>query len=342
MDINEFRYELPESLIAQEPAKERHLSKMLVLGRETGKIEHRLFRDIKEYIRKGDCLVLNDTRVIPARLLGKRADTGGSIEFVLLTDLGNDCWEVILKPGRRAKPGARFIFGPEGELEAEIIEVVEQGNRIVRFLYNGDFRNLLEKVGEIPLPPYIRKRPADPERYQTVYSRADGSAAAPTAGLHFTDELLSEIRAMGVSIVYVTLHVGIGTFRPVKEHDITRHKMHKEYYQIGKESADVINDAKKQGGRIFAVGTTSCRVLETMADENGIIRHGEGWTDIFIYPGYKFKAVDAMITNFHLPGSTLIMLVCAFAGRENIMEAYRVAVSEKYRFYSFGDAMLLI
>jgi S-adenosylmethionine:tRNA ribosyltransferase-isomerase len=280
--------------------------------------------------------------VIPARLLGKRADTGGSIEFVLLTDLGNDCWEVILKPGRRAKPGARFIFGPEGELEAEIIEVVEQGNRIVRFLYNGDFRNLLEKVGEIPLPPYIRKRPADPERYQTVYSRADGSAAAPTAGLHFTDELLSEIRAMGVSIVYVTLHVGIGTFRPVKEHDITRHKMHKEYYQIGKESADVINDAKKQGGRIFAVGTTSCRVLETMADENGIIRHGDGWTDIFIYPGYKFKAVDAMITNFHLPGSTLIMLVCAFAGRENIMEAYRVAVSEKYRFYSFGDAMLLI
>jgi S-adenosylmethionine:tRNA ribosyltransferase-isomerase len=342
MDIKDFSYELPESLIAQEPAKERHLSRLLVLERETGKIEHRVFRDIKEYISKGDCLVLNDTRVIPARLIGKRADTGGSIEFVLLTDLGNDRWEVILRPGRRAKPGARFVFGPYGELEAEIIEVVEQGNRIVRFQYNGDFRKLLEKVGEIPLPPYIKKQPADFERYQTVYSRTEGSAAAPTAGLHFTDELLSEIRAMGVSIAYVTLHVGIGTFRPVKEHDITKHRMHKELYYIGKESAAMINNAKKLGGRIFAVGTTSCRVLETMTDENGTIRYGKGWTDIFIYPGYKFRAVDALFTNFHLPGSTLIMLVCAFAGRENIMEAYRVAVSEKYRFYSFGDAMLLI
>ena len=253
--------------------------------------------------------------MIPARLIGKRADTGGSIEFVLLTDLGNDRWEVILRPGRRAKPGARFVFGPYGELEAEIIEVVEQGNRIVRFQYNGDFRKLLEKVGEIPLPPYIKKQPADFERYQTVYSRTEGSAAAPTAGLHFRDELLSEIRAMGVSIAYVTLHVGIGTFRPVKEHDITKHRMHKELYYIGKESAAMINNAKKLGGRIFAVGTTSCRVLETMTDENGTIRYGEGWTDIFIYPGYKFRAVDALFTNFHLPGSTLIMLVCAFAGR---------------------------
>lgn len=340
MNTKDFFYELPSELIAQEPIKERSSSRLLVLDKETGEIEHKIFSDILEYLSPGDCLVLNDTRVIPARLLGEKADTKGKIEFVLLKRISGDVWEVILKPGKRAKPGARFIFG-EGRLEAEILEVLDEGNRLVRFEYKGVFEEVLDQIGVIPLPPYITKKLEDSERYQTVYSRYKGSAAAPTAGLHFTNELLDKIQSKGVKLAYITLHVGLGTFRPVKTEEIIKHKMHSEYYSVGEKAAQMINDTRRNGGKVIAVGTTSCRVLETVSDKNGMMKAAEGWTEIFIYPGYKFKCIDALITNFHLPESTLIMLVSAFAGRENILAAYRNAVKERYRFFSFGDAMFI-
>jgi len=340
MKLTDFYYELPQELIAQEPLKDRQLSRLMVLDRLTGKIEHKIFKDIVDYINAGDCLVLNDTRVIPARLYGRREDTGGKIEFVLIKKIEGNLWEVILKPGKRAKIGTRFVFG-NGELKAEIVDIVEQGNRIARFEYEGVFEQVLDKVGIIPLPPYITKKLDDMERYQTVYSRQKGSAAAPTAGLHFTKELLDKLALKGVEIAYLTLHVGLGTFRPVKVEEITEHKMHSEYYVIGQNACEKINRARENGKRVIAVGTTSCRVLETVSDENGYAAPQEGWTDIFIYPGYKFKAVDALITNFHLPESTLIMLVSAFAGYDNVMNAYRTAVNNRYRFFSFGDAMFI-
>lgn len=340
MKSSDFFYELPQELIAQEPLVKRSSSRLLVLDRKSGEMEHRIFSDLKDYLKEGDCLVLNNTRVIPARLIGMRADTGGKIEFVLLKNIGNDIWEVILKPGKRAKPGARFVFG-DGALRAEIMEVVEGGNRLVHFKYEGIFNEVLDRVGLIPLPPYITHKLLDAERYQTVYSKFRGSAAAPTAGLHFTPELLEEIRQMGVSTAYLTLHVGLGTFRPVKVEELEKHVMHSEYYTLDNIAAEMINKVREQGGRIVAVGTTSCRVLETVSSEGGHIKPSEGWTDIFIYPGYKFKAVDVLVTNFHLPESTLIMLVSALAGKDNILHAYQTAVEMKYRFFSFGDAMLI-
>ncbi len=340
MKSSDFYYELPQELIAQEPLEKRNSSRLLVLDRENMTIEHRVFTDLKEYLKKGDCLVLNDTRVIPARLLGVREDTGGKIEFVLLRQIEADLWEVILKPGKRAKPGSRFIFG-NGELQAQVIEVVEGGNRIVCFEYDGIFQEVLDRVGIVPLPPYITKKLEDSERYQTVYSRYRGSAAAPTAGLHFTSDMLEELREQGIELAYLTLHVGLGTFRPVKVENVEEHVMHSEYYTLNETASKTINKARMNGGRIIAVGTTSCRVLETVSDANGVIRPSQGWTDIFIYPGYRFKIVDALITNFHLPESTLIMLVSAFAGKENIMKAYHTALEQKYRFFSFGDAMLI-
>lgn len=340
MKSSDFYYELPQELIAQEPLAQRSRSRLMILGKESGSIEHRVFEDIRDYLNKGDCLVLNDTRVIPARLLGEKEGTGGRIEFVLLNNIENDMWEVLLKPGKRAKPGARFVFG-NGELKAEIIEVMEGGNRLVRFEYEGIFQEVLDRVGIVPLPPYITKKLEDSERYQTVYSRYRGSAAAPTAGLHFTKELLGELEEKGVRLAYLTLHVGLGTFRPVKVENVEEHVMHSEFYNISEAAADAINETRSGGGRIIAVGTTSCRVLETVSSPEGRVRASSGWTDIFIYPGYRFKIVDALITNFHLPESTLIMLVSAFAGRENILEAYRTAVRERYRFFSFGDAMFI-
>lgn len=340
MKVSDFNYDLPEELIAQEPVSDRQMSRLLVLDRNSGSMEHRIFKDILEYINEGDCLVLNDTRVIPARLLGEKEGTGGKIEFVLLKKVEKDIWEVILKPGKRAKPGSRFVFG-DGMLKAEVIKIVEEGNRLVRFEYDGVFEEVLDRVGIVPLPPYITKKLEDAERYQTVYSKYKGSAAAPTAGLHFTNELLKEIEQKGVDIAYVTLHVGLGTFRPVKVEDVLEHKMHSEYYRINEEDCQKINSAKEKGKRVIAVGTTSCRVLETVGDDNGRINPESGWTDIFIYPGYKFKVVDALITNFHLPESTLIMLVSALAGRDRVMEAYNMAVRERYRFFSFGDAMFI-
>lgn len=340
MNIKDFTYDLPEELIAQEPVPDRAMSRLMVLDKETGGIEHRIFKDILGYLNRGDCLVLNNTRVIPARLLGEKEGSGGKIEFVLLKRINGDVWEVILRPGKKAKPGARFVFG-NGELAAEVLEVVEEGNRLVRFEYDGVFEQILDRVGIMPLPPYITKRLEDAERYQTVYSQHRGSAAAPTAGLHFTRELLDEIAARGVSLAYVTLHVGLGTFRPVKAENVLEHKMHSEFFQIDSEACNKINDTKKNGGKVIAVGTTSCRVLETVAAEDGCLVPGNGWTDIFIYPGYAFKVVDRLITNFHLPESTLIMLVSALAGREKVLEAYRAAVEERYRFFSFGDAMFI-
>ncbi len=340
MKSSDFFYDLPQELIAQEPLLQRSSSKLLVLDRNNGQMEHRVFSDLPEYLKQGDCLVLNNTRVIPARLLGKRADTDGKIEFVLLKNVEGDIWEVILKPGKRAKPGARFVFG-DNELRAEVLEIIEDGNRLVRLEYEGVFQEVLDRIGIMPLPPYITKKLADSERYQTVYSKYRGSAAAPTAGLHFTPALLEGLRQMGVHLAYLTLHVGLGTFRPVKAEDIEKHVMHSEYYSLNAAAAETINRAKENGGRIIAVGTTSCRVLETVSSADGTIKPAEGWTDIFIYPGYSFKMVDALITNFHLPESTLIMLVSAFAGKEKVLEAYHTAVDMKYRFFSFGDAMLI-
>lgn len=345
MKRQEFYYDLPQELIAQTPLRDRSASRLMVLDRQAQTIGHDTFKNIADYLKPGDCLVLNDTRVIPARLYGRRADTGGAIEFLLLHKRALDEWEVILKPGRRAKVGTVFAFGGDGTdrplLTAEIKEIVNDGNRIVKFSYEGVFEEVLDRLGEMPLPHYITEKLEDKERYQTVYSKHKGSAAAPTAGLHFTDELLEQIRAKGVKTVFVTLHVGLGTFRPVKADEITEHKMHSEFYVIGQETADVINETKQNGGRVIAVGTTANRVLETVADESGFVKAQTGWTDIFIYPGYRFKCVDALITNFHLPESTLIMLVSAFAGREFVMRAYQTAVEERYRFFSFGDSMFI-
>lgn len=339
MKKTDFYFDLPEELIAQTPLQKRDASRMLHLDKITGRIEHRHFYELPEYLNEGDCLVLNDTRVLPARLLGCRK-SGGSVELVLLRDLGDGRWECLSRPGRKTKPGTELLFG-DGELAATVEAVTEGGNRIIHFHYDGIFLEVLERLGKMPLPPYIKEELQDAERYQTVYSRELGSAAAPTAGLHFTPELLKEIELKGVKICYVTLHVGLGTFRPVKEEEIENHEMHSEFCVISPETADTVNAVKKSGGRVIAVGTTSCRTLESFTDDDGTLQAGSRWTDIFIYPGYRFKCIDALITNFHLPESTLIMLVSALAGRENILHAYETAVKERYRFFSFGDAMLI-
>ena len=339
MKKSDFSFDLPEELIAQTPMEQRDASRLLCLDKQTGAVEHRHFYDLPDLLREGDCLVLNNSRVLPARLIGIRP-TGGAVELVLLRDLGGNRWECLSRPGRKTKPGQRILFG-EGELQAVVEETVSGGNRIVRFDYEGIFLEVLERLGRMPLPPYIRQELKDPERYQTVYSKELGSAAAPTAGLHFTKELLETVRNQGVLTEFVTLHVGLGTFRPVKEEEIENHEMHSEYCIIPPETAEAVNRTRKNGGRIIAVGTTSCRTLESFAKEDGTLEASSGWTNIFIYPGYRFKCIDALITNFHLPESTLIMLVSALAGRENILNAYRIAVSEKYRFFSFGDAMMI-
>ncbi len=341
MKVHDFYFDLPEELIAQEPIEQRDMSRLLVLHREDGSIEHKVFKDMIDYLEEGDCLVLNNSRVIPARLYGVREETGAKMEFVLLKRIDKNRWETLVKPGKKAKPGTRFVFG-NGELKCTVIETTDSGGRIIEFEYEGIFEEILDKLGQMPLPPYIKKQLKDRERYQTVYSKIEGSAAAPTAGLHFTKELLQRIKDKGVDIAYVTLHVGLGTFRPVKVENIEEHHMHSEFYVIDKESADMINRAKERGKRVIAVGTTSCRTLETASNENGRITPSSGWTDIFIYPGYKFKMVDCLITNFHLPESTLIMLVSTLAGQENVMNAYKVAVEERYRFFSFGDAMFIV
>lgn len=340
MKKSDFNFELPEELIAQTPLEKRDHSRLMHLDRMTGEIEHRHFYDIKDYLKEGDCLVMNDSRVLPARLMGTRP-TGGAVEVLLLRDLGGGSWECLTRPGKKTRPGTELIFG-NGELTATVKEVIEGGNRIIKFHYEGIFLEVLEKLGRMPLPPYIKAELKDNERYQTVYSRELGSAAAPTAGLHFTRELLDEIASMGVSLCYVTLHVGLGTFRPVKEDEIEEHPMHSEFCVIPEETARVINETRKNGGRVICVGTTSCRTLESFAEEDGTVEPKSGWTNIFIYPGYRFKCIDGLITNFHLPESTLIMLVSAFAGRENVLRAYETAVNEKYRFFSFGDAMVII
>ena len=339
MKRTDFSFDLPEELIAQTPLQRRDSSRLLVLDKNSGALEHAHFYDLPRYLHKGDCLVLNDSRVLPARLIGERP-TGGSVELVLLRDLGDGKWECLSRPGRKTRPGQKLIFGG-GELNALVLEVAEGGKRIVQFIYEGIFLEVLERLGKMPLPPYIREELQDAERYQTVYSRELGSAAAPTAGLHFTEELLEKIRGMGVSVVFVTLHVGLGTFRPVKEEEIEDHPMHAEYCIVPEETARIVNETKRAGGRVIAVGTTSCRTLESFAKEDGTLEPCSGWTDIFIYPGYRFRCIDALVTNFHLPESTLIMLVSALAGRENVLHAYRVAVEERYRFFSFGDAMLI-
>lgn len=339
---SDYFYELPEELIAQTPVEPRDHSSMLVLDRETGKTQHKHFYDVLDYLKPGDCLILNDSRVLPARIFGTKKDTGAHVEFLLLKCVGNNRWETLVKPGRKAKVGAEFVFSPE-VLEGKITDVLEDGNRIIDFSCEGNFYTILEELGKMPLPPYITAELKDQERYQTVYSHELGSAAAPTAGLHFTKELLKKIEEKGVKIGYVTLHVGLGTFRPVKAENITEHKMHSEHYHLPKETSDLINETKKNGGRVIAVGTTSCRTLESVATFNdGKILESDGWTSIFIYPGYEFKVLDGLITNFHLPESTLIMLVSAFAGYEHVMAAYKEAVEKRYRFFSFGDAMLII
>lgn len=339
---SDYFYELPEELIAQTPVEPRDHSSMLVLDRETGKTQHKHFYDVLDYLKPGDCLILNDSRVLPARIFGTKKDAGAHVEFLLLKCVGNNKWETLVKPGRKAKVGSEFVFSP-GVLEGKITDVLEDGNRIIDFSCEGNFYTILEELGKMPLPPYITAELKDQERYQTVYSHELGSAAAPTAGLHFTKELLKKIEEKGVKIGYVTLHVGLGTFRPVKAENITEHKMHSEHYHLPKETADLINETKKNGGRIIAVGTTSCRTLESVATFNdGKILESDGWTSIFIYPGYEFKVLDGLITNFHLPESTLIMLVSAFAGYEHVMAAYKEAVEKRYRFFSFGDAMLII
>ncbi|MCR5525840.1 MAG: tRNA preQ1(34) S-adenosylmethionine ribosyltransferase-isomerase QueA [Lachnospiraceae bacterium] len=338
----DFYYDLPEELIAQDPLDKRDTSRLMVLDKKTGEIEHKIFHDIVDYLNPGDCLVMNNTKVIPARLLGVKEDTGAAVEILLLKNKGNDIWETIVRPGKKLRVGARVVFG-DGLLKAEIVDIVEEGDRLVKFYYDGIFEEILDKLGEMPLPPYITHKLADRDRYNTVYAKFDGSAAAPTAGLHFTPELLQRIQDKGVKLVYVTLHVGLGTFRPVKEENVLNHHMHSEFYMVSKEAADTINETKRTGsGRIICVGTTSCRTIESAADENGVVHATTGAnTEIFIYPGYKFKVLDNLITNFHLPESTLIMLVSALAGRENVLNAYKEAVKERYRFFSFGDAMFL-
>ena len=340
MDLKDFNYDLPEELIAQDPLEDRSSSRLMVLHKDTGRIEHKIFRDIIDYLNPGDCLVINDTKVIPARLMGIREDTGATIEVLLLKRNADDVWECLVKPGKKARTGARIVFG-EGLLVGEIVDVIEDGNRMIKFHYEGIFEEILDKLGQMPLPPYITHKLQDKNRYQTVYARNEGSAAAPTAGLHFTKELLEKIKEKGVNVVSITLHVGLGTFRPVKVDKIEEHHMHTETFNISKEAADTINRARAAGGRVIAVGTTSCRTLESAAADDGTIPARSGDTDIFIYPGYKFKAIDCLITNFHLPESTLIMLVSALAGRDNIMNAYETAVKERYRFFSFGDAMFI-
>lgn len=341
MKRQDFFYELPEELIAQDPLKDRSSSRLLVLDKESGAVSHHVFREITDYLKEGDCLVINDTKVLPARLIGAKEETGGKIEVLLLKRRENNVWETLVKPGRKAKAGTKISFG-EGLLTGEVTEVVEEGNRLIRFDYEGIFEEILDQLGQMPLPPYITHQLEDKNRYQTVYATHTGSAAAPTAGLHFTPELLEKIEGMGVEIARVTLHVGLGTFRPVKVDEITEHHMHSEFYQITEEAAEKINRTKENGGRVICVGTTSCRTIESAADENGRLRESSGWTEIFIYPGYSFKTLDGLITNFHLPESTLIMLVSALAGRENVLAAYEEAVKERYRFFSFGDAMLII
>lgn len=340
MKTSDFYYELPKELIAQDPLEDRSSSRLMHLDRETGAVEHRHFRDIKDYLRPGDCLVINDTKVIPARLYGHKIGTDALIEILLLKRRENDIWETLVKPGKKCRPGAEISFG-NGILKGRILDIVEEGNRLIQFEYEGIFEEILDRLGEMPLPPYITHKLKDKNRYQTVYAKHEGSAAAPTAGLHFTEELLEEIRAMGVSIAHVTLHVGLGTFRPVKVEEVTEHHMHSEFYIVDEDQAALVNETRKKGGRIIAVGTTSCRTLESAAGEDGTLRAGSGWTDIFIYPGYRFKILDGLITNFHLPESTLIMLVSAFAGKEHVLAAYEEAVKERYRFFSFGDAMFI-
>lgn len=340
MKTSDFDFYLPEELIAQHPLEKRDYSRLMVLDKATGEIDHKHFYNVIDYLNQGDTLVLNNTRVMPARLIGEKAISGGKIEFLLLKRSEGDKWECLAKPGKRAKIGAEFTFG-EGKLKCKVVDIVEEGNRIIEFSYDGIFEQVLDELGEMPLPPYITERLDDRERYQTVYSKEQGSAAAPTAGLHFTKELLEQVKEKGVNIAYVTLHVGLGTFRPVKVDDVNEHVMHSEFYHLEEEDAKIINETKKRGNKIISVGTTSTRTLETIGDENGFVKAQSGWTNIFIYPGYKFKVVDKLITNFHLPESTLIMLVSALAGKEKVMNAYNEAVKERYRFFSFGDSMII-
>lgn len=340
MKTSDFKFDLPQELIAQIPIEDRASSRLMVLDKETGEIEHKVFRDVIEYLNPGDCLVLNNTRVIPARLIGEKLETGGKIEFLLLKRTEEDTWQALVKPGKRAKVGTKFSFG-NGKLIGEVVDLSDEGSRIIKFHYDGIFEEILDELGNMPLPPYITARLEEKERYQTVYSKHNGSAAAPTAGLHFTEELLSEIKEKGVDIAFITLHVGLGTFRPVKVDDVLNHKMHSEYYMVSQEAADKINRAKESGNNVVCVGTTSCRTIESACDENGKMKETSGWTDIFIYPSYKFKVLDRLITNFHLPESTLIMLVSAICGKENVLNAYNEAVKERYRFFSFGDAMII-
>lgn len=340
MKTSDFGYDLPEELIAQDPLEDRDSSRLLLLDKDTGRWKHEIFHDITHYLRPGDCLVLNDTKVIPARLIGEREETGGKVEVLLLKRRTDQVWETLVKPGKKARPGMRLSFG-NGLLRAEVQEVVEEGNRLIRFEYEGIFEEILDQLGQMPLPPYITHALQDKNRYQTVYAKYEGSAAAPTAGLHFTRELLSQIAEMGVRIAHVTLHVGLGTFRPVKVDDVEQHHMHTEFYRVSEETADLINQTKRSGGRVICVGTTSCRTIESAADAQGIVRAGEGDTSIFIYPGYQFRVLDCLITNFHLPESTLLMLVSALAGQDSIMAAYAEAVAQRYRFFSFGDAMFI-
>ena len=337
---SDFYFDLPEELIAQDPLEDRSSSRLLVLDKESGHTEHHIFRDVIDYLQEGDCLVLNNTKVIPARLLGEREGTGAHVEVLLLKRREGDVWETLVKPGKKCRPGNRLVFG-DGLLKAEVLETVEEGNRLIRFEYEGIFEEVLDRLGEMPLPPYITHKLQDKNRYQTVYAKYEGSAAAPTAGLHFTPQLLADIEKKGVKIAYVTLHVGLGTFRPVKEDNILDHHMHSEYYQVSEEAAQIINDTKKNGVRVFCVGTTSCRTVESASTPDGVIHAGYDNTEIFIYPGYQFKILDCLITNFHLPESTLVMLVSALAGREHVLAAYEEAIKEKYRFFSFGDAMLI-
>ena len=340
MDVKDFYYDLPQELIAQDPLEDRSSSRLLVLYKKTGEMQHKVFKDIVNYLQPGDCLVINDTKVIPARLIGSKEGTDAHIEILLLKRRENDIWQTLVKPGKKAKPGTVINFG-DGLLKGTVIDVVEEGNRLIQFSYEGIFEEILDQLGQMPLPPYITHRLQDKNRYQTVYAKHDGSAAAPTAGLHFTPELLQAIKDKGVNIAHVTLHVGLGTFRPVKVENIKEHHMHSEFYMVEEDQAKLINETKTKGGRIIAVGTTSCRTLESATGEDGILKAGSGWTEIFIYPGYQFKLIDCLITNFHLPESTLMMLVSALAGRDKIMAAYKEAVEMKYRFFSFGDAMFI-